>query len=499
MRLRKIAAFLLAVILCIGVLAVPALAVPEGGEEQLALLKEIAGYLGEYALYPPENLSLDGITAEALEDKPELFDETVQTWLAGDKYGYLLKEEEYENLVGIANGPMLGLMIDLTVPTGIYIAGISPGSPAAASDIEVGAQIVSVDGTDLTDAPYAEAAEYLAGDEGDSVTLGYMNPGSVEIHQADLVFSVFELPPSVTGFVFEGTDIGYISITQFSIAENIGGIVGGSDLSIFHELYNITLPEAGAESVIIDLRGNPGGELNMLYAMLCFMIGEGDVPLFNLIGKSEELSDTLVSHDWAADELAELEIDGIWEPENIVILVNGMSASASEIFAGSLQANGIAELVGEVTYGKAHGQLAFPLTSGDYLLSSVYRVELPEIGSYEDKGITPDHEVAQKTFLASEAGFETVYPDFAIFRGTKMTDRVIALQQRLSLMGYYRTEPTGVFDEYTVWALNRFQAMLGMRQTEFASVPALRALDMLLGVIEMYEDTQLLTAMELCS
>jgi carboxyl-terminal processing protease len=487
-------------LLAVWLLAVPALAIPEGGDEKLVLLEEIAGYIETYSLYPPDNFALEGVTAEALEEDPELFDETVSGWLSADKYGYLITHEEYNDLFGITEGAGIGVFVDGNMPTGVYVTGFEPGGAAEDCGMAIGAQIVSVDGADISDRSLYEASEYVLGTEGTAVTVGYMNPGSAEIHFVELIRRDVSDPTFVDGYILKGTDIGYISIGMFAPSNSTGGYIDSPAADVFFDLYNHTLPEEGAESLIIDLRDNKGGSVDTAYLMLCYML-DGEIPLFETISASGTYDNTFFSVDWTESELEESELpDGIWEPKHIVILVNGNTASASEIFCGALKGNGLAELVGEVTYGKAHQQALIPLKTGDYLGITSHQIEPAGIGYYEETGIAPDHAVAFETQLFNEGSYPDINVNLAIFPGTKQRDRVLGLQERLALIGYYRAEPTGELDEYTVWALNRFQAWMGLRRTPFASVPALRALEYLLEDAEIFDtDSQLDYAIDLCS
>ncbi|MDR1669436.1 MAG: peptidoglycan-binding protein [Oscillospiraceae bacterium] len=496
MFIKKNVTRLLVCLLVLSMLAVPALAMPQGGQEQLELLEEIALYIDEYGLFPAGDLTLEGVTAEDLENDPDLFYEIVDSWLADDKYGYFLTAEEYEIGFGSSVTPAasggIGIGIDTVVPTGLYVESILPGSSAEESGIVLGSQIISADGVDITDMNYMDGRLYLIGEPDTVVTVGYMNPGSTEVHYEDLERRRINVG-NVTYGMIEGTDIGYISITQFDTI---------NDALDFVDAYNVILPAAGATSVIIDLRNNLGGMVNIAFMMFDATTDEEGLLFCELIGngKSELTSLSYYSFGWTEEDLADLQLtEGIWEPEDIVVLVNEDTASASEILAGALQAHGMAVLVGTGTRGKAHSQYHVELTTGDMLVFTMARIELHEIGFYDEIGIIPDHEVEQIATPGTELGFEEIYPDNAIFSGTKMKDRVTGLQERLRLLGYYRTEPTGVFDDYTVWALNRFQALLGLRQTPYASVPALRALDAWMELVLVYEDTQLDYGIGLCA
>jgi carboxyl-terminal processing protease len=182
---------------------------------------------------------------------------------------------------------------------------------------------------------------------------------------------------------------------------------------------------------------------------------------------------------------------GTWQPRSIIVLIDEGSASASEVFAGTLQAYGIVETVGVATVGKAHMQHHITLPSNDILVISVAAIELHGIGMYEERGIVPIHEVEIETRIGRELELGALYPERAFFRNTSQTNRVRSMQERLQLLGFYRIMPNGIFDDYTLWSLNRFQIANGLRKTPFASAPALRELERISDEWEFSEDTQL--------
>jgi carboxyl-terminal processing protease len=490
--MKKVIARGLAVLFTIILLAAPVLAVPEDGQGKLDLLEEIAYCLDEYGLYPPGDLT--GITADALEEDPGLFNETVESWLAPDKYAYLMTFNDYEESFGpaVSGGAGIGIEMDVTVPTGVYVVNVLPDGAAEKAGIEAGSQIVSADGIDLCGMNYQEARLYLIGEESTAVTVGYMQPGSDEIKEAELVREALDVS-NVTYELIGGTNVGYIRILGFDSYE---------DQIDFGDAFNTYLPGLGAESVIIDLRGNPGGLAEIAFFIFDSMVNEEGLLFCHFIGNGRDngTSGSFYTLGWTPEELSGMMFfDGIWEPENIIVLTDEKSASASEAFAGALQAHGLAEVVGTETVGKATSQYHTELTGGDVLVFSIAGVELEGIGSYEGVGIIPDHYVERESTPASELGYPDTNVNLAIFPGTRQKDRVIGLQERLALLGYYRVEPTGVMDGYTVWALNQFQMWQRLRVTPFASVPALRALEKLMGELVVYDDTQLAYALELCS
>ncbi|MDR0324573.1 MAG: hypothetical protein LBI19_00575 [Oscillospiraceae bacterium] len=482
MKPKRLFTRIIALLLALWLLAVPALALPESGEGQLALLEEILEYIELYALYPPDDLSLDGVTAQRLERDPELFMSIIDSWLAGDPYQY--SRFSQDALIPATSTYGIGIIVDDTMPLGVYVDAFIPGGGAERSGMEAGAQIVSVDGFDITDEVYMDVRPLFLGNRGTVVEVGYINPGSVEVFVEEIRRGPLHVA-NVQNTMIDGTDIGYISIAGFH---------SSSDIYDFDTYYNYSLPEAGAKSVIIDLRGNGGGLLEVLYYILdCMLIEEG-VLICRLVYSDEE--EDLYSMGWTTEELEEYAAF-IWEPDNMILLVDGGTASAAEVFAGTLQAYGFATVVGEATYGKAHSQYEIPLSTGDYLVITSGRIELYEIGSYESTGIIPDYEVELEVITGADLVSFPLDTSRALFRQSGLTERVAAMQERLALLGFYRAEPSGVFDDYTLWCLNRFQVVCGLPQGRFANAETLQLLDEAAMATMFYVDSQFDFALEL--
>jgi carboxyl-terminal processing protease len=482
--MKTMTARLTALLLVLLLLAAPALAFPQSGEQQLLLLEEILDYVHTYALFPPDGAGLEGITAQMLEDDPMLFSAVVEAWLEGDPYGYLVPRFEYDIL--FSSGPMvfgIGIEIDTDMPLGLYVRRFLPGGGAEKTEMKVGAQIVSADGADLTDMPHAEARLHIVGAEWTTVEIGYINPGSSEVFTAEITRGALHTE-NVRGHVIEGTDIGYISISRF-------GSIG--DYFDFDRLYHDALPQNGAVSVIIDLRGNPGGQLDTLYYILNLMLPDDGLLLFEL--EDAEGSVPYRSMGWDMEQLADYGLF-FWQPERIVVLADEYSASASEVFAGALQTHGLAVIVGQTTFGKSFSQYHLELSSSDILIITGDRVALYEIGCYEDIGISPDYEAVPARYTGADF-LNPLDTGRALFRQSVLTERILAMQERLAALGYYRAQPSGVFDDYTLWCLNRFQVASGLPQGRFANTETLQALDQAAMEKEFMTDTPLELAIKL--
>jgi carboxyl-terminal processing protease len=472
-----------ALLLALLIFVTPVLAVPSGGVGRLELLREIKEMLEDYALYIGGVGSLAGITPSKLEADDDLFWEIVASWQADDPYGIFYSTDDYEARFGGSVLYGIGIKVDVSMPLGVYVEDFLPGGGAGAGGMEVGAQVVFVDGVNIADEVYMEIRPLFLGEKQSDVEIGYINPGSSEVIYETIRRSALTTD-NVEGYMIDGTDVGYISVGQFS---SMG------DVYFYDKYFNDVLPGMGAKSVIIDLRGNPGGLLDAVTDMLKLTIPEKGLLLHTQVSAEGE------EHTYStgsSDAFLRRYSGKIWQPEQIAVLIDGDSGSASEIFAGTMQAHGLAVIVGETSYGKSHSQYHTFLSTSDMLVFTVSRIDLHKIGCYEGAGIIPDH-ILENSVKGSDAGMRKLDTSRALFRQSVLTERIIAAQERLAALGYYRTEPSGIFDCYTLWALNRFQAAHELDISRFANVKTLQKLDMAAMEAKIWEDVQLQFAIDL--
>jgi len=463
------------------IFSIPAMAIPEKPVDQLAELNEIAAYIRYYSLKSDGINPIVKVTAPQLAANPNLFMDTVKSWLTayGDRFSYFLTKEEYEAYFPTSESYIgIGIRVASTV-TGAYITEIVKGGPAEGRGMYPGCQIVRVDGVDVSDMFYEDITALIRGQEGTSVTLGYIEPGSTGIKFDNITRRYIDVP-NVT-YSIEGKT-GYINVAQFGDMR---------DALDFDEYYNKVFPKAGVEYVIIDVRGNPGGAVDTLLGMLNSMTRDKGKFFFRL--------------KYARNEVYEYFSDGnpeAFKPKKIVLLADDMSASCSEVFVGALQELGMAELVGVPTYGKARSQFHIGLTSGDVLIITASTVELLNIGEYQEVGIIPKHRVENTEEKYPMPALSPLDTSRAIFPFAAMSARWLAVEERLSELGYFYAVPDEVCDEYTIWCVNRFQAAQGLSKTRYASVAMLRALNGAIAELALtegiYTDRQMEYAEGLC-
>lgn len=324
-------------------------ALNQGSVEKLQLLEDL---IREY-YYEPETA-----TVETLENGmyKGLMDSL------GDPYTVYYTPEEYtsmtEETTGVYKG--IGAYIGLDTKTGAPVfTGIMPGTPAEKAGLMVGDIICEVDGTDTLSMDTSEVANLVKGEEGTSVTIKVSRDGEyVTVTATRATINV----PTVTSEMLDN-QIGYLKISQFD------DVTPGQ----FDEEYS-KLKAAGMKSMILDLRDNPGGTVTAVTQIASEMLPEGLI--FYMEDKNGEREEyTCPGADFNIP---------------MVVLVNGYSASASEILAGAIQDAGIGTLVGTQTYGKGIVQNLYPLGDGSAIKITIADYYTRNGRNIHKVGIEPD-------------------------------------------------------------------------------------------------------------
>jgi carboxyl-terminal processing protease len=287
----------------------------------------------------------------------------------GDPYTIFVepvaREHEREQLQGKFGG--IGAYISRPEDGGPVVLEPIPGNPAEAAGILSGDILISVDGVLLTtDMTVTDVADIVKGDKGTAVVLTVIHPDEskevdIEIVRADILI------PSVTyQIVEEDPQIGYIRLTRFS------GESGGEVADALEELL-----AQGANQFILDLRQNRGGLLDAAIDVSDHFLDGGPI----LLQQSKDDGE----HTFNAT------LKTIVPEAPLVILIDGGTASASEIVAGALKDRGRAQLVGnENSFGKGSVQLVFDLDDGSSVHVTSARWFTPERTQLDGEGLEPD-------------------------------------------------------------------------------------------------------------
>lgn len=281
----------------------------------------------------------------------------------GDPYSEYYDPEEYEQFLELTEGnyPGVGLRLEKVGGSVVVVATI-PGSPAEKAGIKPQDVIVKVDGQDVTGLPLDAVVDLIRGEPGTSVELG-LRRGDREFF-VRLVREVIHIEP-VEAELIQG-NLGYIKLETFS-----SGAASAFDRAV-HDLR-----EKGARGFIIDLRGNGGGYLESAVEIAGRLVPRGEIVV-------------RIQQSGTEDKIINRHTP-LGLP--VVILVDGGTASASEIVAGAVQDHGTGALVGTRTFGKGTIQSVLPLANGGYLKLTTARYLTPSGREIEGQGLIPDIEV----------------------------------------------------------------------------------------------------------
>lgn len=297
-------------------------------------------------------------------------------YLAGldDQYSAYYNAEEFKALNEHTEGEFAGVGIEISGVKGNKIVVISPikGTPAEKAGIMAGDEIIAIDGKYYTNEEINDAVKVMRGKEGEKVTLtiGRQEKGEYVRKDIEIVREIIDVQ-SVYSEMIEG-DLGYIYIASFQ----------RHTADQFKENLK-ELKEQGAKKIVLDLRNNPGGLLDVTIDLADYLISDG----------------TIVSVKDAKDKTQEYKAGKGSENIEMVTLINKGSASASEILSGALKENKRSVLVGETTFGKGVVQKIIefrdeePRTGMKLTIAEFFT---PDGNKIQGVGVGPDKEVKLK-------------------------------------------------------------------------------------------------------
>ena len=254
--------------------------------------------------------------------------------------------------------------------TGARIEGVMKGLPAQRAGLRAGDVILEVDGEDVTKLPLLDIVAKIRGREGTKVTLKVRREGVPAPLVFELVRERVEIMSVSTAKV---GDVGYVALETFA------------NFKVEDQLKRAIeeLKAQGVKKLIFDLRDNGGGLLDQGCAVASAFLKEGPI----VYTRTKNLTRV-----WC-----EATGQTLWDGP-MVVLVNGNSASASEIVAGALQDYGRAKVIGEKTFGKGVGQTPYTLANGGELTLVTFEWLTPKRRSINKEGITPDIVVKDTRF-----------------------------------------------------------------------------------------------------
>jgi carboxyl-terminal processing protease len=350
-----------------------------------------------------------------------------------DDYSVYFSADEYREFSTDMSGEFTGVGIQI-INEGENVVVVTPlhDSPAKKAGIIARDIIKYVDGTDITGYTTSDAATLIKGVSGSTVILGIVRDGKLinyPVVRGNIVIS------SVYSEILDN-NIGYLKITQFN----------SNTLELIAEQMT-TFLDSDVEKLVVDLRDNPGGSLSEVIDILDLFVPAGPLAyVIKVNGNETEYTSSLTLQNF---ELA--------------VLVNGGSASASEIFAGAVQDRDAGTIIGTTTFGKGVVQTLYPLKNGSAMKLTTAEYLTAGRNHVHGIGITPDIIVEKHKSVTSDEIADI--PEFDKIRkpdvGIVGLD-VLAAEKILKILGYPVTGPDGIFDDHLKKQIAQFQSEKGL-------------------------------------
>ncbi len=334
---------------------------------------------------------------EPVEDK-KLLTEAINGMLSGlDPHSAYLDAEAFKELQVGTQGEFGGLGIEVGMEDG-FVKVVAPieDTPAHRAGIKSGDLIIKLDETPVKGMTLNDAVKRMRGKPGSDITLTIMRKGEAKPIVVTITRAVIKIRSVKSQLVEPG--YGYVRITQFQ--EQTGPNLADALRSLQEQ------NKGELKGLVLDLRNNPGGLLNSAVAVAGTFLKPNELVVYT-DGRSEDARMRLTNareHYLRSGEKDYLVKLPEWVKNvPLVVLVNGGSASASEIVAGAVQDHRRAVVVGTQTFGKGSVQTILPLNNGSAIKLTTARYYTPKGRSIQAKGIVPDIVVEEATVTAAEA------------------------------------------------------------------------------------------------
>lgn len=318
-------------------------------------LKALGSLIDQYYLYT------DDMDEKALQDG--IYAGYVSG--LGDPYTVYYNEEQTKELLESTSGEYSGIGAGLLKDSEnnvVTIGNVYKDSPAEESGLQENDILYQVDDHVIADEDLTEIVSWIKGEEGTEVTL-YVYRGE-DMEEITCTATRRSIEAQTVEYEMKDSNVGYIRITEFD------QVTYNQFKSAIDDLEN-----QGMKGLVIDLRSNPGGDLDTVVDMLKLMLPKGLIVYTEdkQGAKKEYTNDT--DHEFT---------------KPLTVLVNQYSASAAEIFSGAIQDYKVGDIVGTTTYGKGIVQQLVGLRDGTCLKVTIAEYFLPSGRSIHEKGITPD-------------------------------------------------------------------------------------------------------------
>lgn len=436
-HMKKIVAALLAGVMLLAPQATFAKETP--GETSARYIKAIINKIAEdYRFEADKQAMYEAVLDYVMSVDPTMLEGAITAVTDTlDDYSEYFTAEELQNFMYAVEQVYVGIGVTIQqVDNGIEITEVNPDGGAFQAGVLVGDIIVEVDGENIVGQSTDEVASKVRGEEGTFVNLKVLRD------EEELVLTIQRrlVGAETVGYTVEEGGVGYIYISTFS---------SSTVASMEKTLEEMRL--RGINKLIIDVRNNPGGELSSVIDILSMFVPNGKT-LTKIEYNNARYN---VEYKSKADFTKRPNRD-------IIVLANENSASAAELFAGCLQNLKLAKVVGVQTFGKGSVQNFMRLLSppgmplGDIKLS-VAEFTKPDGGQINGVGIEPDVWIKNVYEPYDASGLTPMTLSARYSLGDEATD-VLAIEERLDVLGFYTGKVDGVFDSFTQKATEEFQA-----------------------------------------
>ncbi len=286
----------------------------------------------------------------------------------GDPYSVYMPPKMYKELQEQVQGSFGGIGI-LVGQEKEHLTVVKPikDTPAYKAGLKAGDLIFKIDGKSTEGMEMDTAVNMMRGRVGTTVTLTIYRKSDKKMHDFKIIREIIKVP-TVEGRIIPGTKIAHVSIVQFT---------SNTDTELERTLNELEISKQ--KGIILDLRGNPGGELEAAVRVADYFVPEGPI----------------VYIDYRTEEEEMYKADNKFLNLPLVVLVDGHSASASEIVAGAIKDTKAGTLVGTKTYGKGVVQSLYELQNDAGLKLTTGKYLTPLKHDINKKGIEPDIKVEQ--------------------------------------------------------------------------------------------------------
>ncbi len=326
----------------------------EGEKSRLASLAKFTRVLATIEKYYVDDIKIDDIIKKSIEG--------LLTNL--DAHSSYLDEKHFKDLKIQTEGEFGGLGITVGQKDGaLTVIAPMEGTPADKAGIKAGDIILKINKQSTLNMTIDEAVNFMRGKPGTGIELTVVREGETKPLTISIVRDIIKIE-SVYSKIIENENILYVRVVNF-------------DKNIVGDVQDAITKNKNVKGIVLDLRNNPGGLLNQAVGLVDIFIDEGIIVSQKGRVESENA-------EYKATK------SGTNTKLPLVVLVNGGSASASEIVSGALQDHKRAIIIGEKTFGKGSVQAVLPVVDNEAIRLTIARYYLPSGRTIQAEGVTPD-------------------------------------------------------------------------------------------------------------